>query len=263
MTRLVIIAMAKPRKRKWDYKQIGVVVVIVLMVLSMGAGVIGWIAGGGDDGAEQDLNQSGGHVGVVGGRDVYKVTDHDYYAYLQQGGQLVEWHFRANPVLAANVPVNDDAKYYLRILAERPPFYLSWESITKVYITFDPYDPASVIASGTELAYGLGAAGWSELDGTLGIAYTRESEENPETQVITMTDVLDMNRSGILAMNIFIDAGDQTEIEGMGLNRRFDQNVSDETDKLILIHGVNATDLDLAAVKVKMILLGMITLEDI
>ena len=237
------------KKSKWDKRQMGALFVILLMVFSAGAGVVGWIVGT-ETTPETPTNQSGGvHVGVLNGQDIYKINDKDYYAVIQTGARPIEWHFRANPINAANVTMNFKARYYLGAVATKHPFILKWENITKVYITFDPYDTPQVIASGTEVAYGLGAAGWSSVDDLMGTAYTKSSEEQPEMPVITNREVLDRNTSGILAINTYVDPNDLTEIEGAGTN---------ETDKLILVHGINETDLDLAAVKVKLVLLGLI-----
>jgi len=243
---------AKGKKKRWDGKQTAALVMILIMVFSMGAGVVGWLAGSTKT-TETTTNQTGTHVGVLNGLDIYKVSDKDYYIDVPTGtgNQPIEWHFRANPISAANVSINNKARYYLGALATntKNQFILSWENITKVYITFDPYATPEVIVSGTEIAYGLGAVGWSEGDGKLGTAYTKESAEHPEVPVMTTRDLLDNKTEGILAINLYVDNQSLTRIEGMGSN---------ETDKIILVHGINETDLDLAAVKVKLSLLGII-----
>ena len=245
-----IVENTKSKKKRWDSKQTAALVMILIMVFSMGAGVVGWLAGSTKT-PETITNQTGAHVGVLNGLDIYEVNDKDYYTDVPTGAgsRPIEWHFRANPISAANVSINNKAKYYLGAVATNHPFILRWENITKVYITFDPYDKPEVIVSGTEIAYGLGAVGWSEGEGKLGTAYTKESVERPEVPVMTTRELLDNKTEGILAINLYVDNQSVTRIEGMGSN---------ETDKIILVHGTNETDLDLAAVKVKLILLGII-----
>lgn len=218
----------KEMKRKLTWTRAGAIFFILIMVLSA-MGAVGEFFQPKQGG---DINTFAGRFGTT---DVYKVSDKDYYMKL--GSEGVEWHFRANPLEAANVSASVDANSAINIARLGLWQSKAWLNVTGVTILINPDEDSRTIVSATEVAQALGATRW-----TPDVAFTEKSEKRSDVPVLSREDAT--SQSAPTLTFYFNPNSTSTGVRRIG--------------KMIVIEGVDYEDLDLAAVRVKMGLLGLI-----
>jgi len=159
----------KEIKKKLTWTRAGAIFFILIMVLSAMGAVGDFFSAP----ATQGTTGTATFAGRFGTTDVYKVNDNDYYMKL--GSEGVEWHFRANPLAAANVTTSYEANSAINLV--RLGLYQSraWLNVTGVTILINPGEESRSVISATEVALALGATRW-----TPDVAFTEKSENQPE-----------------------------------------------------------------------------------
>lgn len=221
----------KEIRRKMTWTRAGAIFFILIMVFTVMGGV-------GDFFSAPAQGSTGtatyaGRFGTIS--DVYKVNDKDYYMKL--GSEGIEWHFRANPLEAANVTASYEANSAVNIA--RLGLYQSkaWLNVTGVTILINPNEDSRTIVSATEVAQALGAARW-----TPEVAFTEKSEKRSDVPVLSKEDAT--SQSAPTLTFFFNPNATSTGVRRIG--------------QMIIIEGVDYDGLDLAAVRVKLGLLGLI-----
>lgn len=221
----------KEIRRKLTWTRAGALFFILIMVLSA-MGAVGEFfqpkQGGGSNG-------DSAFAGRFGATDVYKVNDNDYYMKL--GSEGIEWHFRANPLAAANVTTSYEANSAINIVRLGLWQSKAWLNVTGVTILINPGEESRTIISATEIAQALGATRW-----TPDVAFTEKSDKRPDVPVLSKDDAT--SQSAPTLTFFFNPNSTETGVRRIG--------------KMMVIEGVDYEGLDLAAVRVKMGLLGLI-----
>lgn len=221
----------KEIKKKLTWTRAGAIFFILIMVLSAMGAVGDFFSAP----AAQGSTGTATFAGRFGATDVYKVNDNDYYMRL--GSEGVEWHFRANPLAAANVTTSYEANSAINLV--RLGLYQSraWLNVTGVTILINPGEESRSVISATEVALALGATRW-----TPDVAFTEKSEKRPDVSVLSRDDATSQSAP---TMTFYFNPNSTTT----GVRR---------IGHMIVIEGVDYDSLDLAAVRVKMGLLGLI-----
>ena len=144
--------MAK-KKFRMDSKMAGSILVAFLMLFSVLAVVADFFVQ-----KEDELQDN--YVGSLEGKDVYKVTEHDYY--LRDTERGIELHFRSNPIKAKEVNMQTEADWMIGYLRQGPSGYLAaFYNTSKIGILMNPGEESRVITAATEITQALGYTGWS------------------------------------------------------------------------------------------------------
>ncbi|MFH0961181.1 MAG: hypothetical protein V1820_00665 [archaeon] len=241
MVKKAIIKAGKRAKSLFtrNWKVIGGIFLIFLMAASVFGGVV--LSGKTD--AANDSND-GEHVGTVGGIDVYKVSDNDYYANL--GG--VEVHFRANPAEAGKIKIDSRHKLILSTVMAGPNHFdiLSGKKFEKTYILLEPDTNATsrVTVAAAEISTALGANGWVPE-----VAFTKEPSQKVDAKIMNVSYIQKLDEAAVV---FYFSTS-----EGIPGNTSISSFYTEESKGVALfIVGKDLDSLDLAAVAVKMFLLG-------
>lgn len=173
-------------------------------------------------------------VGQLNGFDVLVDENGAYYVQIQQG---VNWYFRANPLDAQNVTINERAVSLTRILTSGPGAYDFFTNVTadKVVILLDPAAPPIVTVSAAEVSKALGARQW-----TPEVAFTGEVDK-PGAQLLKLADAINLPDKVVFYFSI--NENETSGITGLG--------------RVIFVRAAKTEDLDLLSTKVSLILLGL------
>lgn len=220
----------KEIRRKLTWTRAGALFFILIMVLSAMGAVGEFFQPKQGDSDNGDTT----YAGRFGTTDIYRVSAKDYYMKL--GSEGIEWHFRANPLEAANVTTSYEANSAINLV--RLGLYQSkaWLNVTGVTILINPNEDSRTIVSATEVAQALGAARW-----TPEVAFTEKSEKRSDVAVLGRDDAT--SQSAPTLTFYFNPNSTTTGVRRIG--------------KMIVIEGVDSDGLDLAAVRVKLGLLGL------
>lgn len=219
----------KPVRRKLTWTRAGAIFFILIMVLSAMGAVGDFFSA--PNGGEKDAT----HAGRFGTTDVYKVNDKDYYMKL--GSEGIPWHFRANPLAAANVTTSYEANSAINIVRLGLWESKAWLNVTGVTLLINPGEEAGTVVSATEVAQALGAQRW-----TPEVAFTEKSEKRSDVAVLSREDATSQSAE---TLTFYFDPN----ATATGVRR---------IGKMIIIEGTDSDGLDLAAVRVKLGLLGLI-----
>ncbi len=222
----------KEIRKKFTWARAGAIFFILIMVLSAMGAVGDFFSAPATQGSTGTATYAG-RFGTIS--DIYKVNDKDFYMKL--GSEGIEWHFRANPLAAANVTATVEATSAINIA--RLGLYQSkaWLNVTGVTILINPNEDSRTIVSATEVAQALGATRW-----TPDVAFTEKSATRSDVAVLSKEDAT--SQSAQTLTFFFNPNATSTGVRRIG--------------QMILIEGTDADGLDLAAVRVKMGLLGLI-----
>ncbi len=221
----------KEIKKKLTWTRAGAIFFILIMVLSAMGAVGDFFSAP----ATQGSTGTATFAGRFGATDVYKVNDNDYYMKL--GSEGVEWHFRANPLAAANVTTSYEANSAINIVRLGLWQSKAWLNVTGVTILINPGEESRTVISATEIAQALGATRW-----TPEVAFTEKSDKRSDVPVLSREDAT--AQSAPTLTFYFNPNSTETGVRRIG--------------KMIVIEGVDYDSLDLAAVRVKIGLLGLI-----
>lgn len=225
-----------------NWKTIGGIFLMVLMLASVFGGLV--LSGNEQAQGQGGQKSSGTHVGVVNGVDVYKIEDTDYFANL--GG--VEVHFRANPVVASEFKIDARQKLILSSIMNGPGTFdlVTGKRFSKAYILLEPETPttAKATVAAAEVATALGANRWVPE-----VAFTRESVQQPDSKVITVSDAQNFSEDAIV-FHFAVSEGIPSNATLYTYHTPESKGVS-----LFLI-GRDFQSLDIVSVAVKMFLLG-------
>lgn len=218
----------KAIRRKLTLPRLGAIFFILIMVFSAMAVV-------GDFFSQKKGTSDTTHAGQLGGIDIYKVTSNDYFMKL--GSEGVEWHFRANPVEAANVTVSEEANSAIRLVRLGVWQSKAWLNVSGVTLLMEPDADPRVVVSATEVAQALGAARW-----TPAVAFTKKSDTRSDIPVISIEDATSQSSESLTFY--FKTNSTSTGIRRIG--------------KMLILEGADFDALDLAAVRAKIGLLGLV-----
>lgn len=213
-------------RRKLTWPRAGALFFILIMVFSAMA-VVG-------DFFSQKKNADTTYAGKLGTIDIYKVTNNDYFMKL--GSEGIEWHFRANPLEAANANVSEEANSAIRLVRLGVWQSKAWLNVSGVTLLIEPDADPRVVVSATEVAQALGAARW-----TPSVAFAKKSDERSDVPVISVEDATSQSSESLTFY--FKTNSTSTGIRRIG--------------KMVILEGADFDGLDLAAVRVKIGLLGL------
>ena len=225
-------APAQPKTRKVDLKPSLAVILMILMLASTFYYVIDYFFPANNQTGPGPQPGTKTVVAKYGPFDVYSENPKDYYIYLNPE---VEWHFRTNPVDALEVPVFPDKEKIREAVKQA----------NEVWITYAPEEDPRIIVSAMEIAKTAGALNKTVNDGF--IRQPQQCMEEADLSICTKPIIpIDFAQTGNRA--VFRMLGPKDNVTGTGIFVLGNTTV---------IEAGTYDDMDLAADKVSLILLGI------
>jgi hypothetical protein len=205
---------------------------------AIGGGFINYLS----ESANSTATPKASYVGNYKGSDIYKADISDYYATVNG----VEWHFRANPLEAANVTIESRYKWTLSTLARGPGVsdFSTGKVFNKAVILLDPDENSRATLAATEISAALGATGW-----TPDVAFTKPSSQRPDIPVMNLSTAQYLNETTFV---IYVAQSDSAPSPASVI--LYSSNSAPSAALFIL--GRDYDNVDRAADAVKMYLIG-------